>query len=340
MSQARAGYQGYRQTVLVDVDPDGNETDERKRAQKKMEDAVSELGGNDLGMGLAVCSFVFSLASAGVGAIWVAKLDTLQQLFFALGLCFVMGTSYTLVETQRNIAFADLTDHKGRNLPGAEFVRGQGMLVVVAHGSWLGAIGCLVQGVRMMGVAESHELILQLSSFYVVSSSLSLASVLRDRVDSQIWSEQGGSMAALSVIGATSKNAGTMAAQTCQRMRLMFLLCVLIGAVSVVISFTTIEIGGSGHMVWGGLLVMTFTGWKLAKAVQDDDDNPNNNATMASGFFFLIAVAFVCIGLMSMHAQLDERYTLFLAAVFFTDSIFSFAKVMHRHRRLESLGFY
>ena len=82
-----------------------------------METAVATLKRSKMQIGQSYLSFVVAVGFAVCG-IWILEVCAFQRSFLVLSLVCVCSSSFTLLEAQRDIGFSELSDHKGRPLPG------------------------------------------------------------------------------------------------------------------------------------------------------------------------------------------------------------------------------
>jgi hypothetical protein len=303
--------------------------------------AVKELdGGGTFNFCMAITGFIIAIGCSIFGIFTpFEKIDGTYRSFAVMASVFMMNQSFLFVKTIRDGEVLSMKDHHGRVAPEYHFLQGALPYELAPHravcfGCLLLSICALAYGVAVMDAKRHTQLFLGLSFLYVLSSSLNLGWILRDKFEAEVWKaeEEGRSIGSNKVECAT-RNMVKVLANMQSAMKLMFAFC---GAMAVTITiYAIIDFGvkekGVG-LISAGIVFSIGAAWSMAQALneeglQDDAQKVHRAATVV---FFLLAAILTIVGLVEMEISLRKRIVIGLGVLIILDSTLNFAKVVYR----------
>lgn len=313
------------------------------RRQKVVQNALKELGQEAHYSGpIAWTGFVFALAAAGVGVCWPDdEIQTTYRAFCLMAGVFIVNQAFLFVKTVRDGEIMSMKDHHGRICPEFHFLQGAMPSELAPHrvvcfASLILAILGQTYGIITMKIEKSEgKMFMALGSLYLLSASLNLAWLLRDRFESSIWKDETNPPR---FIGSTKvelamRNVIKVLSNMQFAIKAMFFFC---GATSIALtSFAIVhfEVQEKGvGLVVSGLVSSVFAAWFMAQAMNDESmqgDSQKMHRGM-SVFFFCAAVALTVAGIVEMKIEWNKRAVLGLGVVITLDATLNFSKVVYR----------
>jgi hypothetical protein len=320
-----------------------------KKTRKEIFDlAVAELeqsGGVTFCM--AITSFLLACSANIVGIFtpW-DEIDGTYRSFAMMAGVFLINQSFMFVKTVRDGEITSMKDHHGRTSPEYHFLQGGLPGDVAPHravcfGCLMASIVAEAYGICVMDAKRHTQMFIGLSSLYVLSSSLNLGWILRDRFEAEVWKEEkvdrfiGSNKVELAV-----RNMVKVLGNMQQAMKLMFM---FIGAAAIAITtYAIIDFGVKEKGV--GLLIsaMVFScasAWSMAQALNEEalQDKAHRMHQCATMVFFGLAVSLTVSGLVEMEIEWRKRIVLGLGVLIILDATLNFAKVVYRVTKVKKI---
>jgi len=296
---------------------------------------------------MAITSFIVSCSCniVGIFSPW-EEINGTYRSFSLMAAVFMINQSFMFVKTVRDGEITSMKDGHGRIPPEFHFLQGGLPGDMAPHRAV--CFGCLflsmlagAYGIAVMDAKRYTQMFIALSSLYVLSSSLNLGWLLRDRFDAEVWHAEsvdrniGSNKVELAV-----RNMVKVLANMQSAMKLMFLFC---GASAITITvYAIIDFGVKEKGV--GLLsaAMVFScasAWSMAQALNEESlqDKAHKMHQAATVVFFLLAVILTVVGLVEMEIEVEKRIVLGLGVLIILDATLNFAKVVYRVTKVKKI---
>jgi hypothetical protein len=338
------------QNVRDDTSSDSEENGPRKRRlpgkgkksrHELFHSAVQELkGGGNTNFCFGVTAFIVAVAAnvLGIFTPW-DEIDATYRSFAIMAAVFMINQSFMFVKTIRDGEITSMKDGHGRISPEWHFLQGAMPEEVAPHRAV--CFACLAlsilaeaYGIMAMDAEKYTRIFISLSSLYVLSASLNLGWLLRDRFEAEVWAGEAKdrSIGSNKVELAVRNMVKTLSGMA-QAMKLMF---GFVGCMAIAITiYAIIDFGvkekGVG-LISAGMVFAVASAWSMAQAFNEESmqDTGHRMHQAATVVFFLGAVILTVVGLVEMEIDKEKRVVLGLGVLIILDATLNFAKVVYR----------
>lgn len=272
-------------------------------------------------------SFLVSAGMTTEGILRMKEIAPAEKRFALLGLAFLTSQAFTLAKTTRDRATAALP----KAPVGAEFLRGTGAWSMQVWTSFAVALGSAFYGAWRIETSVANKAFLGLGQIFTLTSVLSLAKTLRDRVDVDTWQTQGEAQQENLLAVAY----GTRANQV--QVWVAFGLSIVATLGGLLVQPMAAERRGFLRM---GLLFITASALHLAKAVRDCASPARAPGLPAMGLCvasLLVSTGTTFAGLVRMPLSADTKRFVALGMAFALSAAFNLAKLVRDGEELKRL---
>lgn len=258
----------------------------------------------------------------------------------------MINQSFMFVKTLRDGEIVSMKDHHGRISPEFHFLQGGMPGELAPHRAV--CIGCLLlsilaqaYGIAVMDAETYTQMFIALSSLYVLSSSLNLGWLLRDKFEAEVWNdEERGRNIGSNKVELAVRNMVKVLANMQSALKFMFVFC---GGCAIAITiYSIIDFGvkekGVG-LISAGMVFSVASAWSMAQAMNEEalQDSAHRMHQAATVVFFAGAVALTVAGLVEMEIEFEKRVVLGLGVLIILDSTLNFAKLVYRTTKVKKL---
>lgn len=296
---------------------------------------------------MSITSFICAIAAMCLGIFnpW-ESIDGTYRAFTLMSGVFMINQSFMFVKTLRDGEIVSMKDHHGRISPEFHFLQGGMPGELAPHRAV--CIGCLllsivaqVYGIAVMDAETYTQMFIALSSLYVLSSSLNLGWLLRDKFEAEVWNdEERGRNIGSNKVELAVRNMVKVLANMQSAMKFMF---VFVGGCAIAITiYAIIDFGvkekGVG-LISAGMVFSVASAWSMAQAMNEEalQDSAHRMHQAATVVFFAGAVALTVAGLVEMEIEFEKRVVLGLGVLIILDSTLNFAKLVYRTSKVKKL---
>lgn len=325
----------------------------RKKTRRELfQELLDDLESAEINKSLGMASFVFACCSVIFGVCYpLEHIDGSYRMFAALTALFLLNNSFFIVKTIRERELIPYENRSGRVIPDFHFI--QGALTkypdekgathtpftnVVLFGSFFVAIAAFAYGLWAMDAHMCIKMFLAQGVFYMWSSSLNFAMMLRDKFEAKVWAEEleGRHIGSKKVELACQNVMNTCRYHQRQFQVVFFLVAVaaILMVVFVLVHWLSEEDKDKGIGLFTAAMFMCMSSsWNLAR-VLNSEKKIVELSVMAS---FVIAIVLSVVGLMVVKFDFEHKLLLILSLVILVDATFNFAKVQHRVKTVNKL---
>eukprot|EP00746_Dinoflagellata_sp_MGD_P010232 gnl/MRDRNA2_/MRDRNA2_121048_c0_seq1.p1 gnl/MRDRNA2_/MRDRNA2_121048_c0~~gnl/MRDRNA2_/MRDRNA2_121048_c0_seq1.p1 ORF type:complete len:481 (-),score=105.50 gnl/MRDRNA2_/MRDRNA2_121048_c0_seq1:607-1938(-) len=321
----------------------------KKKTRKEIfQQAVKELDGEGtMNFCMAITSFILACAANVIGVFtpW-EEIDGTYRSFCLMAAVFMINQSFMFVKTVRDGELTSMKDHHGRIPPEFHFLQGGMPGELAPHRAV--CFGCLAfsvvaeaYGIAVMDAKRYTQMFIALSSLYVLSASLNLGWLLRDKFEAEVWKEE----AVDRFIGSNKvelalRNMMKVLANMQHAIKFMFL---FIGACAITITvYAIIDFGvkekGVG-LISAAMVFSCASAWSMAQALNEESlqDKAHRMHQCATMVFFGLSVSLTVAGLIEMEIEWEKRIVLGLGVLIILDATLNFAKVVYRVSKVKKI---
>lgn len=296
---------------------------------------------------MAITSFVLAIGASifGIFTPW-EEINGTYRCFSIMAQVFMVNQSFMFVKTVRDGEIISMKDAHGR-IPAEYYFLQGGMPGDLAPHRAV-CFGCLflsilaeAYGIAIMDAQRYTQMFIGLSTLYVLSASLNLGWLLRDRFEAEVWEgEEKGRSIGSNKVELAVKNIMKVLGNMQEAMKFMFFFIGVMAMTMTIYSIIDFGVKEKGvGLISAGIVFSVASAWSMAQALTEEgmQDDALKMHRAATVLFFLLAVILTVVGICEMEIPRKERAVIGLGVLIILDATLNFARVVYRISHVKKL---